>query len=504
MSRLYGAAPDHPDAGRLAGLRIALVFPTFLDVELASHQDNARYLGAIPPLTLGYVASVLSIAGADVLLLDCPTLGLRLPEAIERVRAFDPHYVGFTLATVDWLSSLAWMRGFKAELPGAKIIVGGIHMEIYPKETLTHDCVDLGLAGHADVSLVDLLVAHQEGDDLSEIPGAVFRDGEGDVQVVSERSRPRQEGDMPWPARDLWPTEKHFSIVSTESHFTAAMSNFGCPYRCEFCILRGDAIRQRSAKSVVDEMEVCYREFGIREIDFFDPVFTMNRHRVYAICDDLDRRGLGDKIVWSIRARTDALDPALLDRMWKSGCRRICYGIESGSNAILQRVDKRMQSTEHIGEVIRATKARGYEVLAFVMIGNPLETERTVGMTRRLLTSLPIDLVQIASLFPLPKTPIYNEIVARTGVDFWREHILHGTPVQPVMRLDTDLNDEDIARLVTETYMHFYFRPRFVKFGLGRVRQPAQLRRGVAAAVGISSSFVRGALGGRAESLPGV
>ncbi len=308
---------------------------------------------------------------------------------------------------------------------------------------------------------------------------------------------------MPWPARDLWPTEKHFSIVSTESHFTAAMSNFGCPYRCEFCILRGDAIRQRTAKSVVDEMEVCYREFGIREIDFFDPVFTMKRDRVFAICDELDRRGLSDEIVWSIRARTDAIDPSLLDRMWRSGCRRICYGIESGSNAILRRVDKRMNSTEHIGEVIRATKAQGYEVLAFVMIGNPGETERTVGMTRRMLTSLPIDLVQIASLFPLPKTPIYNEIVARTGVDYWREHILHGTPVSPVVRLDTELDDDDIHRLVTETYMHFYFRPQFVKFGLGRVRKPAQLKRGVAAAVGIGGSFVRGALGGRAEALPG-
>lgn len=489
----------HPDAGRLAGLRVALVFPTFLDADLASHKDNARFLGAIPPLTLGYVASVLKLAGADVLLLDCPTLGLSVDDAIRRVRAFAPQYVGFTLATVDWMSSLAWMQAFKRELPQSHILVGGIHMEIYPRETFTHDCIELGLVGHADVALVDLLQAHQDGTDLGEVPGAVFR-RDGETVVVPERPRPRQEGDMPYPARELWPLEKHFSIVSTRRHFTAAMSNFGCPYRCEFCILRGDSIRQRSAMSVVDEMEVCYRELGIQEIDFFDPVFTMKRDRVYAICDELDRRGLGDKIIWSIRARTDALDPALLDRMWRSGCRRICYGIESGSNAILRRVDKRMVSTEHIGEVIRATKARGYEVLAFVMIGNPGEDRRTVAMTRRLLTSLPIDLVQIASLFPLPKTPIYEEIVRRSGVDLWREHILHGTPVKPVARLDTDLDDEQIAQLVTETYMHFYFRPRFAKFALGRMREPAHLRRGVAAAAGIGQSFLQTAMSERGWS----
>jgi radical SAM superfamily enzyme YgiQ (UPF0313 family) len=479
--------------GRLAGLRVALVFPTFLDVELASHQDNAKFLGAIPPLTLGYVASVLRDGGAEVLLLDCPTLGMKLPAAVATVKAWNPDYVGFTLATVDWLSSLAWMTAFHTEV-GAPIVVGGIHMECYPKETLTHDCIALGIAGHADVALVDLLETHQSGGDLSVVPGAVWRNDEGEVVVNLEAPRPGTDEGMPYPARELWPTEQHFSIVSTERNFTAAMSNFGCPFRCEFCILRGDALRQRSAKSIVDEMEYCYHEFGIREIDFFDPVFTIRRDRVYQICDDIDRRNLKG-LIWSIRARTDALDPALLDRMWKSGCRRICYGIESGSNLILRRIDKRMKSTEHIGEAIRATKARGYEVLAFVMIGNPFEDRRTVGMTRRLLTSLPIDLVQIAGLFPLPKTPIYEEIMARTGVDYWREHILHGTPVHPVTRLDTDLTDAEIDLMVTETYMHFYFRPRFAKFAMSRMKEPEQFKRGLAAATGISRTFFSSALG---------
>jgi anaerobic magnesium-protoporphyrin IX monomethyl ester cyclase len=478
-------------AGRLAGLRVALVFPTFLDVELASHQDNARFLGAIPPLSLGYVAAVLERAGADVLILDCPTLGLRLARAVEIVRGFSPHYVGFTLATVDWSSSLAWIKGFWEALH-VPIVVGGIHMECYPKETLSHPCIALGLVGHADLSLVDLLATHQEGGDLSSVPGAVFRQGDGEVVAVPERTRPRAAEEMPFPARHLLPVDKHFSIVSTESRFTAAMSNFGCPFRCEFCILRGDALRQRSATSVVDEMELCYREHGVREIDFFDPVFTLRKDRAMAICDELDRRGLTG-LVWSIRARTDTMDEALLDRLWASGCRRIFYGIESGSNAILRRVDKRMQSTEHIGEVVRATKKRGYEILAFVMIGNPLEDRSTVAMTRRMLLSLPVDLVQVASLFPLPKTPIYEQIVLRSGVDVWREHVLTGRPVKPVLRLDTDLDDAEVQQLVTETYMHFYFRPHFAKFALGRLRQPAQLARGVRAATGIARSFVEGA-----------
>ena len=154
--------------GRLSGLRVALVFPVFIDVELASYQDNAKYLGAIPPISLGYVAAVLEGAGAEVLLLDCPTLGMRLDRAVDVVRAFKPDYVGFTLATVDWLSSLTWMQGFKDAL-GVPIVVGGIHMECYPRETMTHECIDIGLVGHADQGLVELLALHQEGGDLARI-----------------------------------------------------------------------------------------------------------------------------------------------------------------------------------------------------------------------------------------------------------------------------------------------------------------------------------------------
>ncbi len=476
--------------GRLAGLRVALVFPVFIDVELASYQDNARFLGAIPPLTLGYVAAVLRDAGAEVLLLDCPTLGMRMDRAIETVRAWGPDYVGFTLATVDWLSSLTWMNAFAAQL-GAPIVVGGIHMECYPRESMTHRCIELGLVGHADQGLVQLLQTHQAGGDLSAVPGACFRDADGEVVIVPEAARPKTDEGMPFPARELWPTDKHFSIVSTERHFTAAMSNFGCPYRCEFCILRGDAVRQRSAASVVAEMEVAYHEFGIREMDFFDPVFTMKRDRVFQICDGIKRAGLHG-MVWSIRARVDAIDEPIMDALWAAGCRRIFYGIESGSNQILQRVDKRQMSTEHIARTITATKRRGFEVLAFVMIGNPFESRATVGMTRRLLKGLPIDLVQIASLFPLPKTPIYEEIVRRSGTDPWREHILHGTPMKPTLRLDTDLDDEQIRHLVTETYMSFYFRPTFAKFALSRIKQPAQVRRGLEAALGITRTFLTG------------
>ena len=181
---------------RLAGLRVALVFPTFLDADLASHQDNARFLGAIPPLSLGYVAAVLRDAGADMLVLDCPTLGMGLTRAVDVVKAFNPDYIGFTLATVDWRCSLEWMQRMKKEV-NADILVGGIHMECYPAETLTHECIKLGLVGHADIALVDLLATDQEDGDLSQVPGAVYRDESGAVVVVPEAPRPGQEGDMP-------------------------------------------------------------------------------------------------------------------------------------------------------------------------------------------------------------------------------------------------------------------------------------------------------------------
>ncbi|MCB9777271.1 MAG: B12-binding domain-containing radical SAM protein [Alphaproteobacteria bacterium] len=477
-------------SSKLAGMRIALVFPDFLEQQLASYQDTARYLGKVPPLSLLYVAGALEAEGATVLVVDCIAANIGVEEAARRVAAWGPDYVGFTLATVDWAGSLRWAQTFKDRL-GVPIIVGGIHMECYPAETLTHECIDLGFIGHADAGVADVLVAHHAGRSLDGLPGAVFRRDDGTVQVNEPVPRPRSGDDMPGPARHLTDLDAYFSIVSTEHRYSSAMSNFGCPFGCTFCILRNDKLRQRSALSVVDEMERAHYELGIREMDYFDPVFTMRRDRVHAISEEIIRRGLHKKVAWSVRARPDTVDEDMLAAMWKAGARRIFYGLESGDEALRRRVTKRMCSNERMSQVLRATHDQGFEVLAFVMIGNPGETEQTVAATRDLLLDNPIDLLQISSLFPLPKTPIYQELVARTGRDSWKDHVLHGTPVLPVERLDTDLDDARIRQLTAETYMRFYYRPRFLRFALGRARRPAQLRRGVVAAAGIASSWAQ-------------
>jgi hypothetical protein len=100
-------------------------------------------------------------------------------------------------------------------------------------------------------------------------------------------------------------------------------------------------------------------------------------------------------------------------------------------------------------------------------------------------------LIQVASLFPLPNTPIYEEIVKLTGKDSWREHILHGTSIHPITRLDTDLDDAEIRHLVTRIYVGFYFRPSFARYALRRLRNPAQGRHGISAAMGIADNYVR-------------
>lgn len=474
---------------RLAGLRVALVFPDFLEVDLASYQDNGRFLGTVPPLSLAYVASALEAEGAEVLLLDCPALRIGREAAATRVAEWGADYVGFTLTTVDWAGSLRWMQTLH-ERVGAPILVGGIHMECYPAETLQHACIAVGYVGHADAGLAELLKAHHAGQALDDLDGAVFRRDDGTVQVNPARKRPRTDDEMPRPARHLLPLDAYFSIVSTEHRYTAAMSNFGCPFGCSFCILRGEPLRQRSAISIVDEMEHCHSDHGISEIDFYDPVFTMRKDRVHAVCHELTRRGLHKKIVWSVRARPDTVDRTSLDAMYRAGCRRIYYGIESGSEAIRRRVTKRMCTNEQMLQVLEQTRARGFEVLAFVMIGNPGETEATVRETQRLLRDGAIDLVQVASLFPLPKTPVYQALCDASGQDPWRDHVLHGASIHPVSRPDTELDDARIRRLVASTYIRFYYRPSFLRFALQRARHPVHLRRGLDAAKGIATSFL--------------
>jgi radical SAM superfamily enzyme YgiQ (UPF0313 family) len=465
------------------GLKVALVYPPYGPVKnepgIKAVKEN---YGIFPSLSLLYVAGILEEAGCEVLFIDAHAEGLSLEDTVRRLNQFGPAYIGYTITTYLFFQTLDWIKAIKAMVP-VPTIVGGVHLSIYPKETLTHGAIDYAVTGEAELSLPVLMEALVKGTDLRDVKGIAFRPTEdagfeGANVVVTPHSKTCKVDESPFPARHLIDNTLYYSFISKYKNFTCFLTSRGCPYKCIFCEQGSKAFRARSPKNVVDELEICVNEFGVRELDFFDSSFTIRKKRVIEICEEINRRKLD--IIWAARTRVDCITKDVLTAMQRAGCTRIYYGIESGNREIL-KVLKKSTSMDVIKDVVRETKAVGIDTFGYFMVGNPYDTPATVRQTIRLAIELDFDYAQFSKVTPMPATEMYTMMIEETGVDFWRDFVL-----QPhdklVPRPRCDMTDAEIQRWARLGYLRFYYRPTMIKRQLKNVTSYSALKRSMSTA----------------------
>ncbi len=467
-------APAPRSDSALSGVKFALVYPPYGPVRnepgIKTVKEN---YGIFPSLSLLYVAGILERAGCEVLFIDAHAEGLTLDETVARLRRFGPDYVGYTLTTYLFFQSMDWIKAIRAQVD-VPVIVGGVHLSIYPRETLTYDAIDYAVTNEAEIALPELLRALVKGADMSRVRGVAFKQPDGAV-VVTPKAPDCDVNESPFPARGLIDNSIYYSFISQYKNFSCFITSRGCPYKCIFCEQGSKPFRARSPDNVVDELEICYKEFGIRELDFFDSSFTIRKDRVIAICDEIQRRKLD--IVWAARTRVDCITDDVLAAMRKAGCNRIYYGIESGNREILQTL-KKSTSLEMYRDVVSRTKAHNINTFGYFMVGNPHETEATIRQTIRLALELDLDYAQFSKVTPMPATEMYTLLLKETGRDYWREHILSGSD-EDIPRPMCDMTDAEIQRWCRLAYLRFYYRPAYMARALRRMKSGDEIKRSV-------------------------
>ena len=439
-------------------MKVALIFPTYahkIFTENLSTVDEEFCVA--PPIILAYVAAILEKHGHAVMLLDAKALTLSKEEALKRFVAFEPDILGFRAETYYFHEALDWIRYLKAHL-GVPVIAGGINLTLYPLEVLSHPEIDYGIIGEAFESLPRFLSALENGDDYSRLSGVAYKDDENKVVINPPEHKVYDFDLYPYPARHLLPNDKYYSFVSQRKNFTIMLTSTGCPYGCLFCAIPF-SYRVRTPENVVDEIEVCYQDFGVREIDFFDAVLFMPRERIREIFRLIQRRKLD--IEWSARSRIDVVDEQLLKEAARAGCRQIYYGIESADQQILDSVKKGIQPKAVI-ETIKISKKFGIRTMGFFMVGNPGETKESVRKTIEFSKTLGLDFIQVSRTIPKPGTELDNAMMKVSMRDYWRMHvqgeeIAHRLPTPWV-----NLTEQEKESLAKEFYIKFYFRPRII------------------------------------------
>jgi len=424
---------------------------------------NLSGIFPLPPLGPAHLAAVLLEDGFEVEIFDLVIE--KDPDRLlkERFETEPPALVGIS-ATIFSLSSAFEVAGRIRELaPGAGIVLGG-PATVFPPADLFARCGDLDfiVVGEGEMTLLHLARAVREGRPPGPHPGLASKKGSG--IEFSPPGNPVDLDSLPPPARSLLPNDIYrmhppFGISPPATLMETAR---GCPCQCSFCTIPGK-LRTRSPERVIEEVSDLAADFGIREVHFVDPTFTWDRDRIREICAGLMSMPPTERPAWSCKTRPDCVDASLLERMAAAGCYMISYGVESGSQAVLDRLDKEM-NVEEMETALIATRRAGIGSLVYLLVGSPGETDETMESTFSLVRRTRPDYVLYGELLPDPASRLTLEAVARG--EFTREDVVNYYIDREVGPF-TDVTLTGLPRRAVNGWLRrgirtFYFSPRFL------------------------------------------
>lgn len=365
-----------------------------------------------------------------------------------------------------------------------KTVLGGIHVTNMPDESISIESVDFVVKGEGELTLLELAKALEEGTDLDKIDGLFYKKN-GQVIKNQERQLVEDLDSLPFPARHLFRHQNYNYPDALVKPVMPIMTSRGCPAACSFCTSKTifkRKFRVRSAKNVVAEIEHLIESFGIKEIHIWDDNFITQRKRVFEIRDEIKKKNIKIKFSFPNGLRADYVDLELLRALKDMGTYSIAFGVESGNQKILDRVNKGLK-LERIESVFRLAKKTGLETWAFFMIGLPGDTAETIKDTINFAIKLNPDVAKFHLLKPFPGSEIYDEFLAKgllLGKDF--DHFGLHTPA--VHRLET-LSSHDLWLWHKQAYRRFYLRPSMVFRQILRLKSINRIKLNIPVAIGV-------------------
>jgi len=362
------------------------------------------------PLGIAYIGAYLKSRNHDVKICDMRIINFKDFKKI--LLDYSPECVGIHANTTNLKVGLKTAKFIKKKLPDCKVVCGGPHPTIAPKEVLKNKFVDVVVVGEGELTFLELVNKLETNEDISEVKGICYKKGK--ERIVTEPREYIQNLDiLPFPTsilqlKDFLKKGPRFPVIPPSISMVVSRS---CMYNCSFCqpTLRkifGRKVRYRSVKNVIKEIKMLKRRYDIRTVFFFDDTLTVNRKWITKFCNEAIREKL--KMNFICQSRVNTIDEELLKRMKRAGFYNIIFGIESGSMRILTRVLRKGATPEMNKKAMFLCKKLGLSVLANVMIGNPTEDENDIYLTYKLIKEFNPDLVYANITTPLPGTDLYD------------------------------------------------------------------------------------------------
>ncbi len=391
-------------------MKIVLVHPAGSNW-IKGKRDLAAVANRMAPIGLISIAAYLERLGHDVAVHDC--LGPRAaPGAGENARlilSHGPDLVGFSATTSGFMDGYRLASLIKKARPGVITVFGGVHVSALGGALLAeHHDIDFLCLGEGEVTLSELA----DGRAPATIAGLAWRCGKG-VTANPPRSQIPDLDDLPFPAYEKlvgFPRGYNLPMFSYVRVPGATMiTSRGCPYQCSYCdrSVFKKGFRYNSAGYIYGHLEYLRRRFGVRHVNIYDDLFTMNRRRIEELCGMLSAKPLG--MNFNCAVRVGHADDDLLKMLKGAGCLMVSLGIESADPAMLAR-HKSGVDLEGVRDTVERIKKSGLRAKGLFMMGLPGETEESVRTTSDFVMSLGLDDMNMAKFTPFPGAPIWSDI----------------------------------------------------------------------------------------------
>jgi len=427
-----------------------------MKIVLVNPPDSERFPSSskVPPLGLASIASFLN--KYNVSIIDAAVI----KEAINKILSLLPDIVGFTAMTPNYPEAVEMAKKLKKENHEIKLVIGGSHATFLPEDVLS--VFDFVIRGEGEQTMLELCRKIGAGEnDFENIDGLSWKKN-GKIIHNKDREFIKNLDELPMPDYDLLDIENYQDKTPPSNirkgRWVSYSSSRGCPFGCFYCSVTnfwGKIWRGHSAERIVNDIEMLIKKYSLQSIFFVDDNFTFRRERIMKMCRLIKERNL--KFEWSCSCRVDQVDEELLREMKTAGCWRIGFGVEAGTQKVIDWYGKKI-TIERAVQAVKICRKVGISPFCFFLVGAPIETENDIMETISAAKKINPDIVGISFLTPFPGSKLYDYAIENNLL--LTEDFREFAEDKPVMK--GIIPNERLKELSSNAYKEFYFRPKYI------------------------------------------
>jgi radical SAM superfamily enzyme YgiQ (UPF0313 family) len=435
---------------------------------------------ATPNLGLGYLATALRMNGFEVDIWDGMKKDMTRKKLEERLKMLDYNVIGVQVYTCSVEEAQDTLKMAKTLNPDVVRIIGGAHVSGDTESAVNQLDAEFAFRGEAEIGLPKLLkkISGEENSEYRDIHHLIWKENE---KININELKPIKDvtalGLASWDLIDPneYPNAPIGAFVKSFPLATISCSR-GCPHQCTYCankLIMGRGLRARSKESIIEEIDLLYNKYGVREYQIIDDTFTSKRSLAEGVCKEIINRGWKINITFPNGVRVESLDEELLKLLERAGCYSIGMAIESGSQRIVDHM-KRRQDLEKVKEkVMLVDRVTNIRMTGFFIMGYPIEEREDILKTIKIAKELPLKRAQFTIWIPVPGSEMTETLKREGKLNITN---LSSVVLNQINYVPENLTEDELQKLLRRAYFEFYLRPKILLGLLAEIQSLEHLK----------------------------